>query len=262
VNPRSFKADSCRGLTSRLKTTFVLLSLALVAVQGGWRSVNAAARVPSAGSNHGQGRRPPEVRSDAAWSYLCVDEATACTGTCRPGDTKCTGKTPESCDSLGHWKKGAVCSYLCSDGQCRGECAPGAKDCVGNAPRSCGADAHWVSAPVCPILCSKGVCSGACTSGSRQCSGRTPQLCSTASQWVNEPACPFICAAGKCAGECEPGIKQCTIASPQTCDENGKWQTGEPCPYLCAAGSCVGSWTRANKRAGQLVDEPICATEE
>jgi formylglycine-generating enzyme required for sulfatase activity len=54
-------------------------------------------------------------------SSMCVDQTCvsgACTGVCAPGQVRCKGDVPQSCDSNGNWADGVLCQAYCSQGAC------------------------------------------------------------------------------------------------------------------------------------------------
>jgi hypothetical protein len=175
---------------------------------------------------------------------------------CMPGDRRCEGNTPLTCDGTGAWQPGAACSNLCSAGSCVGVCTPGAKMCVGNIPQVCDAQGLWQSAPACTFVCRQGDCTGVCSPGARQCgpSGE-PQSCNADGGWDSGQPCPFVCSQGACTGVCRPGQTGCNGDVPQSCSSTGDWQSGNTCPFVCTNGQCAGSCTPGARQCAGSVPE-------
>jgi hypothetical protein len=197
----------------------------------------------TAGTTGAAGAPNPDAstQKDGSASDGPRPDATAC----MPGDRRCEGNTPVTCDANGVWQPGAACSNVCSAGSCVGVCSPGAKMCVGNIPEACDSNGLWQSAPACTYVCHQGSCAGVCLPGARQCSATgVPQSCSADGAWVDSgPACPFVCTQGSCTGVCTPGSATCNGNIPQSCTSTGDWQSGTSCPYVCSNGQCAGSCT-------------------
>ena len=173
-----------------------------------------------------------------------------------PGERRCDGNTPLSCDANGVWQRGTACGNICAAGSCVGVCTPGAKMCVGNIPQLCDAQGLWQSTPACTYVCRQGDCTGVCMPGARQCgSSGAPLLCNADGAWDSEPACPFVCSQGVCSGVCRPGQMGCNGSVPQTCTSAGEWQSGPACPYVCTAGQCAGSCTPGARQCANNVPQ-------
>jgi hypothetical protein len=180
------------------------------------------------------------VQKDASSIDLARPDVLAC----MPGERRCEGNVPLTCDAAGAWQPGAACSNLCSAGSCVGVCSPSAKMCVGNIPQVCDAQGLWQAAPACTYVCRQGDCTGVCSPGARQCgpSGE-PQSCNADGSWDSGQPCPFVCSQGTCTGVCRPGQTGCNGDVPQSCSSAGDWQSGTTCPFVCTNGQCAGSCT-------------------
>jgi formylglycine-generating enzyme required for sulfatase activity len=222
---------------------------------------------------------PNPVLSEAPVGALCAlaeGEEGVCNGVggcgiCRPGEGRCAGNVPETCNASGNWVPGSACPLVCEGaGLCGGVCLPGARDCQGTQPRLCNDSGQWVAdGAACPYLCSGGTCSGSCTPGSLQCSDRIPESCDASGEWQATDPCPFACAGGQCTGLCVPGTGRCQGASVQSCGPSGQWVTTSTCPFvcqgdvcggLCVPGTkrCVGRTSQACDEDGQWVDAQTC----
>lgn len=183
-------------------------------------------------------------------------ESGNCVGECKPGQKRCEGLVPQSCDEKSQWQDLAACPYLCTNGTCTGVCGPGTLKCDGNTPQSCSAEGQWSSGEPCMHqVCLDGTCQGVCGPGDVRCDGNTGQTCSAAGQWQNGTVCPFVCADGNCIGVCIPGSKQCNGDIPQTCDAQGTWLNAPECPFTCQDGECTGSCTSGAVRCNNLIPE-------
>jgi len=79
---------------------------------------------------------------------------------CVAGETQCVGKTVQVCQD-GLWTNGEVCPYGCSNGVCGGECSPGDKRCLGNQPQSCDNFSAFQDTAECTVsapVCDAGLC--------------------------------------------------------------------------------------------------------
>ena len=207
-------------------------------------------------------------KAQAPCANLCVSTATsgACGGVCKPGDTKCTGGSLQTCDKTGAWT-GALCPFVCSDptatapAACTGVCTPGTTKCNGNTQQLCSPEGQWTDAQVCPYVCTSGACGGLCVPGQKQCSNGSPQNCDTTGKWVTGTKCPFVCSVGGCAGVCVPGSKQCSGKTPQTCSADGTWvSAASSCSDACiGAGTCVDC-TPNDKRCSGTQSQQCDAT--
>ncbi len=171
--------------------------------------------------------------------YACLDGA--CTGVCKPNQTRCSGNTIERCSSRGAWAVQMSCTNGCSNGRCNGaECAPGDKRCNGNVPQACGGSGQWESGASCQFACVNGACSDGCVPGSRRCSGASIQVCNTTGSWSVMADCPNGCNDGMCVGGgCTEGAMRCAGATVQRCAV-GVWVASKECPSACFEGACVG----------------------
>ena len=68
---------------------------------------------------------------------------------CGPGDRKCEGNVPQTCDA-GRWVDGAPCQYACVAGACVGVCYPDTLRCSSGHPEICDSHGEWASQPPCP----------------------------------------------------------------------------------------------------------------
>jgi hypothetical protein len=185
-----------------------------------------------------------------------VDSTTLNSTDCMPGERRCDGNTPLSCDATGSWQRGAPCSNVCSAGGCVGVCTPGAKMCVGNIPQYCDGQGLWQAAPACAYVCRQGDCTGVCLPGARQCSATgAPQSCTVDGAWDTGPTCPFVCSQGGCTGVCRPGDRGCSGNATQSCSSAGDWQPGTTCPYVCTNGGCAGSCNPGTRQCAGNVPE-------
>jgi len=163
---------------------------------------------------------------------------------CTPGDRKCDGTTPLSCDAAGTWQPGAACAAACRDGACTDGCPPGTRSCDRGTPRLCSNDGNWQAGAACPFVCQDGACVGTCKPGDSDCAASgAPRTCSASGDWQAGDVCPFLCANGLCVGSCKPGAVRCKDSVPQKCDDAGDWQSGAACPVVCSAGACTDGCT-------------------
>ncbi|MGC4113784.1 MAG: fibronectin type III domain-containing protein [Myxococcales bacterium] len=170
----------------------------------------------------------------------CV--AGVCIGVCAPGELRCDGQTPQSCDPSGGWRAEPACVHqTCVGGTCGGVCAPDELKCDGQTPQACDGDGLWASGAACAHqVCVAGACTGLCAPGELQCDGQLPQACDASGAWVNGTVCDDqTCVAGLCAGVCAPGAVRCSGQTPQSCDPSGAWKDGATCvDQTCVDGAC------------------------
>ncbi|MBI3204276.1 MAG: hypothetical protein HYZ29_22255 [Myxococcales bacterium] len=160
---------------------------------------------------------------------------------CTPGEKRCTGLIPETCDSKGQWSAAAACAGsdpLCLAGACvqctaATDCTASANECVTAActTNKCG---YSPKAQGTPCLNSAGTCNGAgqcnvCQPGNKICNGNVPLLCGSNGQYAAQPACTGS------TPECDPatgGCVQCTTLAQCPTSTN-------PClSALCSSNVC------------------------
>jgi len=214
-----------------------------------------------AGGGGGAGGALSNPDADIGKDGGAVDSARVDASGCMPGERRCNGPTPMTCDATGAWQAGAACTTMCSAGSCVGVCTPGAKMCVGNIPQYCDAQGLWQAAPACTFVCRQGDCTGVCLPGARQCSSSgAPQSCNADGTWDTGAACPFVCSQGLCSGVCKPGQTGCNGNIPQTCSSTGDWQSGASCPFVCTSGQCAGSCSPGARQCAGNVPQSCSTT--
>lgn len=168
------------------------------------------------------------------------DGAGACVY-CQPGDKRCTGLVPESCDAKGQWSAGSACTGaapLCVAGACvqcqaPSDCPTTTNECLSVA---CSSGQCGFSPKAQGAACASGAgtCNGSgqcnvCQPGSKTCNGNVPLVCGSNGQYAAQPACTGTTpncdpATGSCV-QCS-GASQCPAAS-------------SPClQATCASGTC------------------------
>ena len=192
------------------------------------------------------------------------DGAGACVY-CAPGDVKCDGLTPSTCDAKGQWQAGAACTDgtpICSQGACvaclaDADCPVSANECLVStcsAQHTCGYTPK-AQGDVCAN--GAGTCDGAgqcdfCQPGSKVCNGDSLLVCGNSGQYD----APITCsgATSKCdpqnpkcvacydASQCPQGANACLVA---TCAGNQCGFSNAPNGTACTSngtpGTCNGS---------------------
>jgi hypothetical protein len=150
-----------------------------------------------------------------------------CAGACCDGATcqlsaatRCSGATPQSCNSAGTWVSGSVTS-----GTCGAVCTPAVTRCSGAVLQTCTSTGTWPTGAV-----TVGQCGAVCTPGTTGCSGTTPQTCSTTGTWTKGTV-----TSGDCGAVCTPAATRCSGAVPQTCSASGAWTSGAVVSGTCGA---------------------------
>ncbi|MBI3201081.1 MAG: hypothetical protein HYZ29_06005 [Myxococcales bacterium] len=160
---------------------------------------------------------------------------------CTPGETRCTGAVPETCDTKGQWSAGKACAGsdpICVAGACvqcaaSSDCTASTNDCLtvtctgnkcGFSPKAQGSACQGGA----------GTCNGSgqcnvCQPGTKTCNGKVPMVCGSNGQYTSQPAC-----SGS-TPECDPvsaTCVQCTSLSQCPSSSN-------PClTPICTSGSC------------------------
>ena len=213
---------------------------------------------------------------------------------CQPGDAKCDGLTPETCDATGQWLKGNACGggeSLCLGGACVQcasalDCPAGANDCVTPA---CSANACGYAPKAMGTACGSGLgkCDGAgqcnlCTPGTATCNGNVPLACGSNGQYAQQPACsgatpncdPTTGACVECntTSQCAQPANPClsAVCSNHACGYAPK-TTGTACPggtcsaigtcQACSPGSavCSGNGVLTCNASGQYDPVASCS---
>jgi hypothetical protein len=136
-----------------------------------------------------------------------------CSGFCAPGQTQCSGLTPQSCNTSGQWSNGTPCAHVCSNGSCTGVCSPNATQCAGNTQQTCDSGGQWQDTETCPYVCANGACTGVCAPGATQCcfDNGTTTVC----------------------GPTESGLFPSALGTEsvytQSCTPSGEWSSGAAC---------------------------------
>lgn len=168
------------------------------------------------------------------------DGAGACVY-CTPGEKRCTGVVPETCDANGQWTAAAACSGadpICLSGACV-QCAAAA-DCVASTNEclaaNCTSDKCGYSPKPQGAACASGAgtCNGSgqcnvCQPGTKTCNGNVPLVCGNNGQYTAQPAC----SGG--TPECDPASGSCVQCTSLTqCPTSSN-----PClSPVCTSGSC------------------------
>lgn len=145
-------------------------------------------------------------------------------GDCVPGNVKCEGLTPQSCNSNGQWVAKTACDFICSAGACTGICAPNTTRCNGTTVQTCSTTGTWKNTTNCPsapnagaTCSSSGICGMACKPAFGNCDGTLTNGCEQDLTDLNNcGACGNACNGGTCNNslQCEfPSIKQLASAS-------------------------------------------------
>jgi hypothetical protein len=167
-------------------------------------------------------------------------------GACKPGGSRCSNLTVQSCSTAGQWVDGATCKNACTNGACTGSCTVGvdASYCSGiDQLNACGADHNW-HASTCPNACVNGACGGTCKPSGKTCSGNNVTWCDSNGNPQSQSC--SSCLNGACV-DCTPSTSTCCttggVAGAQTCDSTGHWGACNSCggaAYSCSgAGSCA-----------------------
>jgi len=192
------------------------------------------------------------------------DGAGACVY-CAPGDVKCDGLTPSTCDAKGQWQAGAACTDgtpICSQGACvaclaDADCPVSANECLVStcsAQHTCGYTPK-AQGDVCAN--GAGTCDGAgqcdfCQPGSKVCNGDSLLVCGNSGQYDAPIACSGAtskcdpqnpkCVACYDASQCPQGANACLVA---TCAGNQCGFSNAPNGTACTSngtpGTCNGS---------------------
>ncbi|MBI5548498.1 MAG: VWA domain-containing protein [Deltaproteobacteria bacterium] len=204
------------------------------------------------------------------WSTEPCPNGTTCEGgaclgcahTCRAGERRCTGQTPEACvaDSQGctEWTAGTPCTDFCSGGVCGAcgtTCTLNAARCNGNTVEMCTQDANgctiWsANGPCLPDqFCSDGACQTCpvrCTVGEKQCGANGILECQPQASGCNAWVAAGACAEGETCrdGHCVPPCQNLCDTGAVTCDTQGAPMKCELAPTGCsvwkASPACVG----------------------
>lgn len=159
---------------------------------------------------------------------------------CDPGDRRCDGLVPESCQDGDFSPSRSACPFACVDGVCAGECVAGDHRCVDGAFEECNGGNEWEEVEDCPAVCDeRNGCVASCEVGTYQCNGATRrERCSSDGVWVPQQTCDFLCDGGACQGTCDPGDQECRGLGAFTCGGDAEWH-GISCAFACLDGECV-----------------------
>lgn len=178
----------------------------------------------------------------AAGAGGSCDGAGACVY-CTPGEKRCTGLVPETCDAKSQWSAAAACSGadpICLAGACvqctaTADCAASTNDCLSAtcASNKCGYSPQ-AQGTACGSGSGTGTCNGSgqcnvCQPGSKTCNGNVPLVCGSNGQYSAQTAC------GGGTPECDPASGSCVqCTSLAQCPTSSN-----PClSPLCTTGSC------------------------
>jgi hypothetical protein len=132
----------------------------------------------------------------SACAHGCIGDPARSCKKCTPGETRCHGVTPQTCDSNGAFVDGPQCPSTCVDGRCvDGPCTSGQTRCQGNATEACAGDGGWVPAQACGNdVCSNGVCVRP-----RECDNLL-SCCSQLSTSIQRTTCTNVARGGAASG--------------------------------------------------------------
>lgn len=78
------------------------------------------------------------TKADVCVDQTCIPTTGDCEGECAPGQARCVGQTPETCEPTGHWKALPACAGVCVEGTCPGPSCNGlAENCGPNQNENC-----------------------------------------------------------------------------------------------------------------------------
>lgn len=160
---------------------------------------------------------------------------------CQPGEKRCSGTVPETCDAKGQWSAGNACSGatpMCVGGDCvecqaPSSCPATTNDCLSVTCKSaqCGLSPK---AQGTPCAASAGTCDGSgqcnvCQPGSKTCNGNVPMVCGSNGQYTPQPACSGA------KPNCSPATGSCVECTSATQCPG----TSSPClQAVCASNAC------------------------
>ena len=159
-------------------------------------------------------------------SNVCSTTA-GCTGECAPGDKRCSGSQPQTCDGSGHWgSTGNACSGCATCSSATGTCAP--------APVGTGCDdgdactqhdsCNNGTCAGTPVTCAAttchaaGTCSaGSCIAGAPVAEGITDTTCPASTPRCHSGGCVECISDQHCSGtrpSCDVASHRCVCRRP------------------------------------------------
>jgi hypothetical protein len=218
---------------------------------------------------------------------------------CDPGDTKCDGSVPATCDGAGQWVDGNACNGaapICSDGACVEcvtalECPETTNDCLASLcdQNVCGFAPKPASAP---CANGAGTCNGSgqcnfCSPTSKVCNGNALLVCGSGGAYdppincgggtpycdPNDPRCVQCYVSSQCAPSSNPclapncaanvcGFSQVPNGSACTvAGENGTCNAGQCAVCTNGATRCKAGSTNTPQLCvnGQWADQTACS---